>query len=188
MIIRKLFKFRGLHIVRQCSSERCKLSTHSHTYQVEVFLTSDKLDNGQMIYDFGLMKTTIKELIKSFDCAWSYWNKEEVKYETIVKKLSSRWIKMPCSPSAESYSLMFLYIIDKILNNTKFQNNEGNVKVSSVRVHETKTGYAEAFRNDLKWVNYKLEDIIFSDEIINNWSENWWLNLKTKKLFINKLP
>ena len=44
MIIRKLFKFEGAHIVRDCSSDRCKFSIHGHSYVVEVFLTSDKLD------------------------------------------------------------------------------------------------------------------------------------------------
>jgi len=44
---------------------------HAHRYIVEVFLSALKLDNGYMIYDFGLMKGNIKEIIKSFDNAVS---------------------------------------------------------------------------------------------------------------------
>ena len=77
MLIRKLFKFEGAHIVRNCSSDRCKRSIHGHSYTVEVFLTAKGLDNGQMIMDFGLMKGTIKDLIDSFDHAYSFWNLEK---------------------------------------------------------------------------------------------------------------
>ena len=189
MIIRKLFKFEGAHIVRDCSSKLCRKSVHGHSYKVEVFLSSNRLDNGQMVYDFGLMKTTIKELIESFDHAWSYWSKEVSEYENAVRSLSDRWIKMPVSPSAESYSVMFLYVIDKILKNTEFKNNEGNVVVSSVRVHETDTGYAEATRDDFHMFPYKLKDIVFSDGIIEDWvNPNMWTDLKLGKTFINKDP
>ena len=60
MIIRKKFKFEGAHIVRNCSTKRCKTSIHGHSYKVEVFFTSNKLDNGFMILDFGLTKKHIK--------------------------------------------------------------------------------------------------------------------------------
>ncbi|HCN16273.1 MAG TPA: 6-carboxytetrahydropterin synthase QueD, partial [Moraxellaceae bacterium] len=34
MRIRKLFKFENAHIVRNCSSDRCKYSIHGHSYQI----------------------------------------------------------------------------------------------------------------------------------------------------------
>ena len=76
MIIRKLFKFEGAHIVRNCSSVRCKKSIHGHSYVVEVFFSSDGFDNGMMVMDFGLMKGTIKDFIDGFDHAYSMWDKE----------------------------------------------------------------------------------------------------------------
>ena len=56
MIIRKLFKFENAHIVRGCSSTRCRSSIHGHSYKVELLFESDFLDDGHMVYDFGLMK------------------------------------------------------------------------------------------------------------------------------------
>lgn len=186
MIIRKKFDFEGAHLVRNCSSELCRSSIHGHSYIVEVFLTSNKLDNGQMIYDFGLMKGTIKEFINSFDHAYSFWNKEDSNFITAIEQYSDRWVSMPVSPSAESYSLMFLFVIDKILKNTKFNNGEGRVKVSSVRVHETATGYAESFRSDLKWFKYDLHDIKFSWPISDSWSNSeMWFDLISKKKWTN---
>lgn len=171
MIIRKLFKFEGAHIVRNCSSLRCKKSIHGHSYTVEVFITANGLDNGQMLMDFGLMKGTIKDVVDSFDHAYSVWDKESDKFKDFIKEESDRYIVMPVSPSAEAYSLMFLYVIDKLLQATEFNNGEQDVTVSSVRVHETATGYAESFREDLAWWQYNLDDIEFSKGIVNEWSD-----------------
>ena len=171
MLIRKKYTFEGAHIVRNCSSDRCKKSIHGHSYIVEVFFTSDKLDNGQMIYDFGLTKGTIKDIIDSFDHAYSVWNKESEDFQNFIKNNSARYVLMPVSPSAEMYSLMFFYIIDQILKNTEFNNGEGNIQLYSVRVHETATGYAESFRDDLKMWDFNLEDIIFSQQIKDEWKD-----------------
>jgi len=194
MLIRKLFKFEGAHIVRDCSSERCKKSIHGHSYKVEVFFTSNGLDNGQMVMDFGLMKGTIKDLIDSFDHAYSMWDREKEDFKEFMKDNSCRWIQMPVSPSAEQYSLMLLYIIDKIVQSTHFTNGEKDVEVYSVRVHETDTGYAESFRNDLQWVTYALEDIKFSQGIKDEWHDpEMYEKLKravknNKKCFFNEKP
>lgn len=171
MIIRKQFKFEGAHIVRNCSTSRCKKSIHGHSYIVEVFFTSNKLDNGYMILDFGLTKKHIKNIIDSFDHAYSLWQGESDEFKNFFKSNSERWIQMPISPSAESYSLMFLKFIDLILKNTTLSNGEGDVKVSSVRVHETQTGYAEAFRSDIDMIELDLNKVVFSQQVMNEWEE-----------------
>lgn len=172
MIIRKKFKFEGAHIVRNCTTKRCKESIHGHSYEVEVFFTSNKLDNGYMILDFGLTKKHIHNIIDSFDHAYSLWSGESKEFKSFFKSNSQRWIEMPVSPSAESYSLMFFKFVDLILNHTKLVNGEGNVEVSSVRVHETKTGYAEAFREDLEMMDFDLGKVIFSKGVIDEWQDN----------------
>ena len=105
MIIRKKFKFEGAHIVRDCSSNRCKFSIHGHSYVVEVFFTSKGLDNGGMVMDFGLMKKSISDFIDSFDHCYSLWSREKDDFKTFIKQQSARWIEMPVTPSAEMPSL-----------------------------------------------------------------------------------
>lgn len=177
MIIRKEYKFEGAHVVRGCSSERCKKSIHGHSYVVEVFLEGNKLDNGQMIYDFGLMKSTIHDLIDSFDHAYSAWDRESDEFLQFIKNNSDRWVIMPVSPSAECYSLIILAMIDRILSNTTMQNGEGDVKVKAVRVHETRTGYAESSRDDLHMLpENAIENVIFSEGVMKEWktlSKDW---------------
>lgn len=190
MIIRKQFKFEGAHIVRDCSSKRCSRSLHGHSFIVEVFLTSDGLDNGQMVVDFGLLKTNVSTFIDSFDHSYSVWCDESIKFKNTIQELSDRWVEMPVSPSAESYALMFLYVIDKIIKNTMFANGEKNPRVHSVRVHETATGYAEAFMEDLKNIKSDLlNDIIFSPGVISEWENKDWVNqINQHKQFINPTP
>ena len=174
MIIRKLFKFEGSHIVRDCSSDRCKKSIHGHSYIVEVMFTADTLDNGQMIVDFGLLKGTVKDLIDSFDHAYSLWYREKEDFQEFIKSHSDRYIIMPVSPTAEMYAVMFFAAIRAIILDTQFNNGECGVKLHSVRVHETDTGYAEAFDSDYEkyWVlKYSLNDIIFSDAIKKEWKD-----------------
>lgn len=144
MIIRKLFKFEGAHIVRNCSSEHCRENIHGHSYIVEVFLTSDKLDNGYMVMDFCRLDR-VKQFIESFDHSYSLWNQEPQEFKDFIYRYNKRVAEIPVSPSAEGYALMFLYVIDQILQNISPVNGEGNVRVSSVRVHETATGLRRGF-------------------------------------------
>lgn len=173
MIIRKLFKFNGMHIVRDCSTERCKKSIHSHSYKVEIKFSASCLDNAGMVLDFGLTKGTIKSIIGSFNQSYSLWTRERDDFKSFIKTNNVRWIEMPCSPTAEFYAVMFYAIINHIINKTKFNNGEKNVTLESVRVHETDTGWAEAFLSDYHniWIRggYNIKDIIFSEEIKNSW-------------------
>jgi len=190
MIIRKLFKFENAHIVRNCTSRRCSRSIHGHSYKVEVKLSSNFLDNGQMVMDFGLMKLYIKDIIDSFDHAITLWNKDDKEYIEFAKKFSERYIILPVNPSAEQFSRVFFLIIDRVLSLMDFKNSEKEIKLYSIIVHETDTGYAECFREDA--YNFEgmgeinLEDIIFSKRIKEEWKvKNMWEKiLKKEKLML----
>lgn len=188
MIIRKLFKFENAHIVRNCSTVRCSENIHGHSYKVEVLLESNYLDNGHMVYDFGLTKVYIKELIDSFDHAITLWNGDSKEYIEDMKKHSSRWVELPVSPSAEQFSRVFFLIVERILKLTKMQNHERNVKLNSIIVHETDTGYAQCFKEDAHSKNMgiiNLEDIIFSKQVQNEWSNsNIWNYIINKRELI----
>jgi len=189
MIIRKLFKFENAHIVRGCSTVKCRSSLHGHSYKVELFFKSNFLDNGQMIYDFGLMKQNMKELIDAFDHAITLWNKDDQEYLKDMKKHSQRWVELPVSPSAEQFSRVFFVIIDKLLNLTSTTNGEKEVKLHSIIVHETQTGYAQCFHEDAysqAMGEIFLDEIIFSDEVKNDFTDTQLFEkIKNAKRFIN---
>lgn len=192
MIIRKLFKFENAHIVRGCTSQRCKYSIHGHSYKIEVLFESNYLDQGQMVYDFGLTKTTIKELIDSFDHATALWNRDDPEYIAAIKKFSKRWVSLPVSPSAEQFSRVIFLMIDKLLTQTQMQNGEKEVKLHSVIVHETDTGYAQGFREDAYselMGKIDLREVMFSEQVKAEWSDpRMWDKLLAGEIFINPKP
>ena len=142
MIIRKLFKFENAHIVRGCSTQRCRASLHGHSYKVEVLFESKYLDRGQMVYDFGLMKRGMKELIDSFDHAVAIWSGDVSEYIEAMQSHSSRWVLLPVSPSCEQFARVIFLMIDALLGSTSMINGERGVKLHSIIVQETDTGYA----------------------------------------------
>jgi 6-pyruvoyltetrahydropterin/6-carboxytetrahydropterin synthase len=189
MLIRKLFKFENAHIVRNCSSERCRTSIHGHSYKVEVLLEAHALDHGQMVYDFGLMKGTIRDVIDAFDHAICFWNKDEAEYIRLCQQFSARWISLPVSPSAEQFARLFFVVIDRILAQTLMNNGESDVRLHSVIAHETDTGYAQAFREDAynhKMGEILLEEIIFSAQCQQEWRDpHMYQKLLSKTPFSN---
>lgn len=173
MLIRKLFKFENAHVVRNCTSDRCKRSIHGHSYKVELLLKASKLDHGQMVYDFGLLKGVIKDLFDSFDHAICFWEKDDSQYIDACQTFSARWISLPVSPSAEQFSRIFFYLAQQVLQSTVTQNGEGDVDVYSVIVHETDTGYAQSFIEDIQNEQMgilSLDGIVFSEQIQIEWA------------------
>lgn len=150
MLIRKLFKFENAHIVRGCSTRRCSHSIHGHSYKVEVLLKAHSLDYGQMVYDFGLLRENIQDLIDAFDHSVALWSGDDPEYLAAVRRYSERWVLIPVSPSAEQFSRLFFCLVDAVLKLTDMVNGEDGVLLHSIIVHETETGYAQCFREDIE--------------------------------------
>lgn len=189
MLIRKLFSFENAHIVRNCTSDRCRRSIHGHSYKVEVILEAQALDQGQMVYDFGLMKGPLRTLIDSFDHAICFWDRDDPAYIEACRTFSARWISLPVSPSAEQFSRIFFLLADAVLANTVMKNGEADVAVNSVIVHETATGYAQCFREDVlnpRMGPIALEAIVFSEQVRSEWSDpELYERLKRGERFMN---
>ena len=191
MIIRKLFKFENAHIVRNCSTQRCSENIHGHSYKVEVLLESDYLDHGQMVYDFGLTKLYIKELIDSFDHGITLWSGDDPEYLSAMKRFSKRWVELPVSPSAEQFSRVIFLMVERVLALTQMQNGERNVQLHSIIVHETETGYAQGFQEDAHNPNMgiiPLENIRFSPQVCSEWTDRdlWEKLLQKTPIFLPK--
>ncbi len=189
MLIRKLYGFENAHIVRNCTSDRCRRSLHGHSYKVEVILEAHALDHGQMVYDFGLMKGHIRTLIDSFDHAVCFWDQDDPAYVEACRTFSARWIALPVSPSAEQFSRLFFVLTDAVLRQTDMRNGEADVTLHSVIVHETATGYAQCFREDVqnpRMGPIPLEAIVFSEQVRAEWPEpDLYERLKRGERFTN---
>ena len=191
MIIRKMFKFENAHVVRGCSTVKCRSSIHGHSYKVELLFESNFLDNGQMVYDFGLMKQNMKDLVESFDHAIALWNEDDKEYLSAMKQHSARWVELPVSPSAEQFSRVIFVMIDKLLALTSKVNGEREVKLHSVIVHETETGYAQCFAEDAyskEMGDINLHKILFSKQIEDDFNDSkLFEKIKNEEEFVNPL-
>ena len=76
-----------------------------------------------------------------------------------------------------------------MLASTTTQNGEGDVEVYSVIVHETDTGYAQSFLEDIENEQMgllSLDQIIFSEQVQVEWSDpQMYENLKNGIKFQN---
>lgn len=153
MIIRKIFKAETAHIVRGAYSTKCDKNLHGHSYLYELFLSATKLDNAGMVTDFTFVKKYFNSLFDSFDHASILMTNEKEEIKDCFLKNFERVVIADWNSTAELQSRFFAtisYFIIKYLNENKlWENGEQDVKVKSVRVHETKTGYAECNVGDL---------------------------------------
>ncbi len=142
-----------------------------------------------MVYDFGLMKQNMKELVDSFDHAITLWDGDDAAYIADMKKHSDRWVQLPVSPSAEQFSRVIFVMIDELLQLTSMVNGEKEVRLNSVIVHETATGYAQGFEEDAYselMGKINLEKIVFSDAVRADWHDpELWEKIKKGERFIN---
>lgn len=187
MIIRKRFRCESAHVVRNCTSERCSHSYHGHSAVIDVYFEGRRLDNAQMLMDFGLMKGTIKEWIDSMDHTIILCTKDNSEYTDFFKNVNDRYILIPFNPSAEMLSIFIMHYINRILDNTQFNNGEDRVRCVNVEYNETVTGMARCDETDenINW-NPKWEDeIIFSDGVKKDWSQSLKDFIETGKYIIN---
>ncbi len=174
MIIRKLYRFEAAHIVRNCSSDRCKYSIHGHSFRCELQLTADRLDRGQMIYDFGLLKTHIKDFLDGFDHSSLFWEREAPRYVRAIKTNSKRWVSLPVSPTAEQISRVIFVACQALLDRTDRANGDGSARIHSVIIHETETGSAQCFRDDAynaAMGEIDLSRVVFSPDVKAEWRD-----------------
>ena len=171
MLITKIFTAENSHIVRRAFSTFCSQNTHGHSYKIELTLQGNSLDNAGMLVDFGVLKGPIKDMIESMDHSHTLWMGDSNEYREFIKKFNHRWIETPFNPTAEMLSIFIFRYVQYIIDHTTFTNGEGDVKVYSVRVHETATGSATCFEDDVQniWKDEWFEQLIFSNGIKEHW-------------------
>jgi 6-pyruvoyltetrahydropterin/6-carboxytetrahydropterin synthase len=80
-------------------------------------------------------------------------------------------------------------MIDRLLRNTKTVNGEREVKLYSVIVHETDSGYAQGFKEDAYselMGTIEPEKIIFSDAVVKEWRDpQLWKKIVSGSVFVN---
>ena len=147
MVIRKQFKAEIAHRLVSAYSRKCS-SIHGHSYIFEVMLEGEDLNDDGMLMDFGELKSKIGHLFDAWDHSFMFYAKDRLAslYKAMLEIEPIRLIEVDYNPTAEN---MAHHIFRACL--------EEGLPVHSVRVHETATGWAEAFRPKL----YVGEDVTY---------------------------
>lgn len=172
MIIRKQFDVEMAHVVRNCSSSRCRLSQHGHSATIELFFESRGLsDNDHMLMDFGLMKKSIKQFVDGMDHCYVFSDQDTEEFKDFHRKYDERYIGVPFNPSAEMLTVFIHVVVQRILDCTELNNGEKEIKLRGVRYHETKSGYAECDSLDAKnlWRGDYFSRLEFSEGVMRDW-------------------
>jgi len=132
--IRKEFKFEMAHRLMSSYSKSCQ-RIHGHSYILEVFLESETLNEDGMVLDFGHLKDIADDYINSWDHAIVLCQRDN----EYINKVGDGIKIVSYNPTAEEMARdIYNHIKDKLSN---LENN--NAVISKVRLHETRTGWAE---------------------------------------------
>ena len=89
----------------------------------------------------------------------------------------------------KQFSRVIYLLVERVLACTEMINGEREVKLHSIIVHETETGYAQGFKEDAHselMGKIALEDIVFSEQVQSEWSDTkLWDKLLNYTLITN---
>ena len=138
--IRKKFTFEMAHQLSKAYSSACSDCIHGHSYDLELFFVSEKLDETGMIIDFGKIKAMLKEYIDKWDHAIVMHTEMDPEYITMLKKYNLKVIELDDNPTAEAMARIMFGDMSNIL---RTEMNMAEFELEKVRLHETRTGWAE---------------------------------------------
>lgn len=145
--IRKLFKFEMAHQLFTSYSKPCHESIHGHSYLLEVVLSSERLDESGMVVDFGELKDITREIVDRWDHSLVMPSMFPSEYLDLLGEFNKRLIVVSYNPTAENMAKHIYLLISDELEKLELCKKRG-VSVSSIRLHETSTGWAEYVPQD----------------------------------------
>ena len=142
--IRKQFKFEMAHQLFTSYSAACHENLHGHSYILELYFTSDTVDENGMVIDFGEVKYAIGYYVNEWDHSLTMPIMFDKEYLDMLEKHTKKFRIMTENPTAENMAKNMYQNINIILNEYSAKNNRPlTFKLSKVRLHETTTGWAE---------------------------------------------
>jgi len=140
--IRKKYRVEYAHQLKNAFTECCFKTIHGHSGVVELFFSSEKLDQNNMVVDFGEISSKIKTyLMDLFDHALFMPNTMDERYLSTLGEFNEKLTIVDENPTAEYFARLMFNQITELLN--KEPNHSNLFKLTKVRFHETESGYAE---------------------------------------------
>jgi 6-pyruvoyltetrahydropterin/6-carboxytetrahydropterin synthase len=139
--IRKQYKIEYAHQLTSAHSKVCTETIHGHSATIELFFTDDCLDEDGMVIDFGKVDSIVNDYIYKWDHALIMSSYADPHYLEILELNNVKLRVIPYNPTAENMAKhMYIHICD-LLAKHEVPN------ISSIRFHETDSGWAEYGRD-----------------------------------------
>jgi 6-pyruvoyltetrahydropterin/6-carboxytetrahydropterin synthase len=119
---------------------------HGHSYKLFVTIIGEPNNDEAspkygMVMDFGLLKQIVKSnIVNKFDHSLILYKNENTEFLNKENKLFEKIHIFDFQPTAENLIIHFAEIIKPLLPE--------NIKLFSIKLHETETSYAEWYEND----------------------------------------
>lgn len=137
--VRKKICVEYAHQLYTSYTNLCHETIHGHSGIIELTMGCDKLNNDQMVIDFGEISNTIKKnLMEKYDHALFMPKQFPAGYLDILKIYNKRLTITDDNPTCERFAEMIYHEVKEQL-----QKINPNIKLLNVRFHETSTGYAD---------------------------------------------
>lgn len=130
--IRKAFHLEMAHQLMTAYTKECVATIHGHSYLLELFFEGPVKSEDGMLLDFGFIKRGLTGFIRTWDHSLVLHYKMDPRYLKVLAEFNKRLNLVPFNPTAENLARYFYYRVHNALSRLVF-----------VRLHETKTGYAE---------------------------------------------
>ena len=149
-------------------------------------MLEDNKDRLNLLHNQGFVKKYFHPFVDSFDHTHFLWENEKYeKVNSFIKEHNERWITLPFNSSAEMQAKMFfIFGWNCLLYLKQHKLISEDVIMSSVKVHETTTGYAEYRTQDVVSCLFPkvfMRDIIFSPAIMIEWHKEFTEMFKNLK-------
>lgn len=136
MRLTKMFSFEMAHCLWQYEG-KCS-NMHGHSYKMEVTVEGTPSRENGMVIDFKKLKDIVNEsIIDKFDHSTVLYEHADPDIINALKKNFERVHVLPFQPSTENLLQHFGDLLSGAL--------PANVRLYSIRLHETDTSYAELF-------------------------------------------
>ncbi len=132
---------RGTELGTDCVENKC-INLHGHSYEIEVELCSDTLDNQDMVMDFHHLKSALNPLIDQFDHSFII-DKNDPLFGAFKKLNEDFGLKLTIVDFCPTAEALAKYIYDYTVDKFNQAGILKDVYIKGVVVWETKTSKAK---------------------------------------------
>lgn len=126
--------------------ERCRFP-HGHSRRIEVVVSSESLNEFDMVVDFKSLKLAVGEYVERYDHAMAINSRDPLLGELLALHPESAIVFEGVDPTTEVIAKDIFNFVDRVLTNgyvgERYQIPAGSVKLEKVRVWETADSWAE---------------------------------------------